>query len=115
MGRQREFKNRETISVTLEKDELQSLEEIRWREHLDMTKVARKAILEYIRNHAEGNTTFKLDKWNEDENFQAVPTISARPEIWYNHLSDCSDKELTQIMIQTTRINQQCKSIKGLK
>jgi len=116
MGRPRKYREgKEQVALYLEPDELKVFDDIRWREHKERAELARLAVLEYLKNHAEGNTTFRLDKWNEDENFKAIPTISSRSEIWYNHLKDCSEQELTEIMIQTTRINQQCKTIKGIK
>ena len=116
MGRPKIYKHgREEIGCYLNIDEYEAFEDIRWRERKGKTEIAREAILEYIKNHSEGNITFKLDKWNEDENFKAVPTLSSRSEIWYNHLKDCNPKELTDIMIYTTRINQQCKALKGIK
>ena len=109
------LKDAAKVQASIEKEEKKALEEIRWREHNSESEIVRKAIIEYIKAHMEGNETFKLEKWNEDPGFKAVPTISARSEIWYNYLTECTEKDRLQIQIQANHINQQCKNIKGVK
>jgi len=92
--------------------EKEKLEEIRWRERKSMSQIIRLAIDEYIQSHAEGNSTFRLDKWNEDPDFKAVPTINSKSETWFKYLQDCSKEERLDIQIKTNHINQQCKAIK---
>lgn len=66
-----------STSFRLEKEEYEELEKIRWREHDDLGDVIRKACLEYIRLHQEGNDTFKLDTWNLNPMAQAIPNLFA--------------------------------------
>jgi len=107
LGRDQEFKNKKVIGVNLEDEEKKALKDIALRESGgDISPVARKAILEYIEHHKEGNNTFKLDTWNEDPEFKAVPTISSKPETWYKYLNECTDKERLNIQVLSFRINQ---------
>ena len=57
-------------SVYLDEEQLNVLDEIRWRERKSTSALVRKAIEEYINNHAEGNDCFTLDKWQEDPHFK---------------------------------------------
>ncbi len=93
-------------------EELEMLEEIRWREKKSMSALVRRAIDEYIASHKEGNDTFRLDNWNEDPNFKAVPTILSRQEIWYKYLLECSPQERMEIQKKAVSIKNQCLSIK---
>ena len=108
MGRPREFKNPIDLGVRVESEELDALEDIRWREHKERAEIIRIAIQEYIRNHAEGNNTFRLDKWNEDPTFTAIPTLLSKSETWYKYLQECSKEERLRIQIQANQINKQC-------
>lgn len=115
MGRKQEVQNPKFIGGDIEQEDWEALEKIRWREHKERTEILRVAIQEYVRNHAEGNSTFKLDKWNEDPNFKAIPTILSRSEIWYKYLEECSPEERLQIQIQANHINKQCVNINSQK
>lgn len=45
------------------------------REGLDFTDWCRRMATEYIKNHKEGNSTFKLEKWTLDPDFLALPSL----------------------------------------
>ena len=107
MARPKEFEDRTTISVTLEKKEFKSLQLIRRREGLDLTEVGRKAILEYIKGHEEGNSTYPLDRWQTDPNFTAIPTLWASLEIWKNYVRDCSKEEVTKISTKLKQLSRE--------
>ena len=100
MARPSEFKERKGISGTLEKAEFEALEEIRWREHKELTEVIRLAIQEYIRNHAEGNETFKMDDWQTDPNFKAIPSLFGADEKWKLCFQNSNFEERTKLMIR---------------
>lgn len=95
----REFKERRQMLTILEKEELEAFEEIRWREHLSLSELGRKAIVEYINAHGEGNDTFKLDSWNENPNFQAVPSI-LNPDwkTWKTYFEDCNKEDFFKLL-----------------
>ena len=105
MPRPPTFKERETIGITLEAEELKAFDEIRWREHKERTKLGRDAILEYIKSHSEGNDTFKLDNWNDDPNFQAVPTIFSDREKWITYYQDSNEKDRMRLRIQAVDLS----------
>ena len=99
------------VSLYIDPTEMNMMEEIRWREHKSMSEIVRKAISEYIKSHGSGNETFKLDNW-ENPDFKAIPTILSRSESWYHYLEECTEQELTDIMLKTMSINKQCQNIK---
>jgi len=85
------------ISVYADSEQMELVEEIRWREHLSKSELVRKALSEYLKAHANGNSTFKLDNWAENSNFRAIPTIMADSETWKSYLRDCGPEELRDL------------------
>ena len=85
---------------------LDALEEIRWREHKSMSAIVRMALAEYVRQHKEGNDHFKLDTWQEDPDFRAMPTILASKDKWNEYIKQCNDQELTKLSIQSIHITE---------
>jgi len=104
MGRPAEFKERKGISGYLELNEFNDLEEIRWREHKDFSDILRLAVQEYIRNHKEGNDAFKLDDWQEDPNFKAIPTLFGPNEKWKLCFENSTFEERTNLMIRLKQL-----------
>lgn len=92
-------------SVYLDEEQLKVLEEIRWRERKSVSALMRKAVEEYINNHAEGNDCFTLDKWQDDPHFKAVPTLLADKEKWNNYVDSCGDQECTDIALMANYIH----------
>lgn len=98
------------ISLYVDPEQMEVLEEIRWREHQSMSSIVRKAVQEYIKAHGSGNDTFRLDNWSEDPTFQVVPTIFSEPVKWFKYLQDCKPDERAKILkaaniIRTNAIN----------
>lgn len=91
-------------SFYLSEDQIQKLEEARWRERKSQSEIVREAIDDWLRNHSEGNSTFKLDKWQEDPEFKAIPTLLSHPEKWFNYIKECNDSELTKIGLMSNKI-----------
>jgi len=91
-------------SIYLDEEQLNVLDEIRWRERQSKSAIIRKAIEEYINNHAEGNDCFTLDKWQEDPNFKAVPSLMSDKERWNKYVESCNDKEITELASKVTYI-----------
>lgn len=116
MGRTQELRNPRRLNGEVEKEIFDEFEKI-WRRDgfSGKSELLRKIVTEYVSTHAEGNSTFKLDKWNEDPQFKAVPTILSRSETWYKYLQECSPQERLQIQIQANHINKQCININSLK
>lgn len=98
MGRNREYKERVGVTAYLEAEEFKALEEIRWRDHKDLTEVIRLSVLDYIKAHGAGNECFRLDEWQRDPTFQAVPTVFSANEHWTKYVDDCDKKERLKIL-----------------
>jgi hypothetical protein len=96
-----------SCSFYVDPEQRKILEEIRWREHKSFSEIVRKAVDEFIKSHQEGNDTFRLDKWQEDPEFQAVPTILAPTQKWYSYLNDCDKDDLTKIAVSAKNILKQ--------
>ena len=105
-----------TISYKEDKDNvIAELEVIAARERKSRSQLVMELIESYVKAHSTCNSTFKLDMWNENPGFKAVPTIMASQETWFNYLNECSDKERLDIQIKTTHINEQCRFINPRK
>lgn len=94
-------------SFYLSEDQIEKLEEIHWREKKSVSEIAREAIDDWLRNHAEGNSTFRLDIWQEDPEFKAIPTLLSSQEKWNKYIEECcNDSELTNISVMANHIHQ---------
>src|SRR4029078_7089435 len=81
MGRPEKFKNPVSTSFRLEQEEYEQVDKIRWREHADFGEIVRRAVQDYIKIHSSGNSTFKLDDF-QDPNFIAMPATMSSKERW---------------------------------
>ena len=94
-----------SISYKEEKEGiLTELDVIAARERKSRSEMIVSLIEEYVRAHGSGNDSFKLDNWQDDPEFQAVPTILAEKEKWDSYLEECNDEELTKIAISAKQI-----------
>lgn len=89
---------------------LHELNVIAAREGKKRSEIIVQVLEEYVKAHSSGNDSFKLDNWQEDPEFQAVPTILSDPQKWFKYLSDCTPEERTKILkaantIRTNAIN----------
>jgi len=93
--------NPRNITSIVEKDEREKLEEIGWREHLTVSEISRKAIQEYIKNHGEGNSTFRLEQF-QDPDFVAMPAFASPMMKWTKFIDECVDttKECKEIELK---------------
>jgi len=99
------------ISLYVDPEQMKVLEEIRWREHQSMSSIVRRALTEYIKAHGAGNETFRLDNWQSNPTFQAVPTILSDNERWRSHLKDCNRDEKLKLLKQANMIRSQIISV----
>ncbi len=109
MGRYIEMKDKKRglpVSIYLEAQQAAALEEIHWRERKSVSELVRIAVSDYIKAHGSGNDTFKLDNWNKDPTFQAVPTILSENEKWLSYLESCTPEERRRILKQSNTIRQ---------
>jgi hypothetical protein len=86
------------LSLYVDPEQMEVLEEIRWRERQSMSSIVRRALHEYIKAHGSGNDTFKLDNWREDPEFQAVPTLFSSQERWTAYIDQCDKKERLKVL-----------------
>lgn len=97
-----------SFSYPSEKEEvIRELRVIAAREGKSQSNLICDIIEEYVKNHSEGNTTFKLDNWTEDPNFKALPTLLAPKEKWTKYVEECNDKECTSIALMANHINKE--------
>jgi hypothetical protein len=115
MGRPNVFRNPKDIHVVVEKEELDEFNTIRLREGRGIAEMGRKAFLEYVRNHKAGNSTFPLEKWQEDPNFQVMPTIYARKEVWIQHFKDLKISERKELLARLNELRKLCVTSGPLK
>ena len=98
------------MSLYLDRNEMELLEEMRWREHKSMSAMVRKAIAEYIRVHGSGNETYKLDNW-KDPNFQAVPAYYSPIDDWVSHYRNSNEKDKTQLRIRAIELQKKFRMV----
>ncbi len=106
-GRPREMgsgKRGFNVSLYVDPEQMEALEEIRWRERQSMSSIIRRAVHEYIKAHGSGNDTFTLDNWKEDPEFQAVPTLFSDNERWIKYVDQCDKKDKLKILKITSFI-----------
>lgn len=84
---------------------LKELDIIAVREDKTRSELVCNLIKDYVKAHSEGNSTFKLDKWQEDPEFKAIPTLLSDPDKWFDYISECSDSELTKIGVMSNKIH----------
>ena len=100
-GAPRKYKNPKRLTLWLDERLVSEMDEIRWRERKSFNEMLNKAVNEYIEHHKEGNETFKLDQWQDDPDFLALPATMASKEKWQRYVSECNNEELTQLGIQS--------------
>ena len=81
------------------------------RERKDTSKIIVELIEDYVKGHSEGNSTFKLDKWNEDPDFQAVPALMSDQIKWRKHYKNSDTKARTDIRVKLIQIMNQIDSV----
>ena len=97
-----------SVSFYVDPEQKKILEDIRWREHKTFSEIVRKAVDEYISKHADGNDTFKLDKWSENPDFQITPAFDSASLTWSAFLKDCNKQELVDKSIKAKEILDKC-------
>ena len=74
---------------------MEEFKKIAQREGKTMAGLLKEILVNYVKAHKEGNSTFELTKWVNNPNFHVVPTIA---EMWScEMLSKLDDKELEDL------------------
>jgi len=103
MGAPTKLKNPRMISAEVEEDILEEFNKIWRRDGLSgKSELLRKVITEYVVNHAEGNDSFKLDSWQEDPEFKALPAFMSPKEKWLAYIKEQTDKEERLKILETS-------------
>jgi hypothetical protein len=110
-GQPRKYKDPKRVSLLLDRDICEAMNEIRWRERKSLNEMINRALTEYVKAHGAGNDTFKLDNWNEDPTFQVVPTIFSDSQRWFEYLKDCNKQDLLKILKHANTIRQHAISL----
>lgn len=95
-------------------DKIEIFKELRLiaaREGKSQSELIVEILEEFVKNHAEGNDTFKLDNWQEDPEFIALPTLLSPKDKWNNFVKDCSDDDCVKIASMAKFIHE-CVSIR---
>lgn len=91
-----------SFSYPSEKEEImKELRIIAAREGKSQSNIICDIIEEYVKNHLEGNSTFKIDNWVDNSEFKALPALLSPKEKWDSYLEECSNKECTDIAIMS--------------
>jgi hypothetical protein len=99
MTRAVEYQNRHIFTTSSEKAVYDEFYRICRRDGKPLNSIIQNFMEDYIKAHGEGNSTFKLDKWAEDPNFKAMPTLLGKDSSWFEYEKECSEEELTKIAI----------------
>jgi len=65
------------------------------REGKPLAQLIKQQLAKYVKEHGEGNPAFPLDKWTEQPDFKAFPTLGEAPERY--PLEKMSDADLMEM------------------
>jgi hypothetical protein len=74
-GRPKEYRSRTTISVSLEQELLEAFKRVAVREGKPVNRLIQEFMRDYVKKHGSGNPAFPLDKWVDNPELSAHPTI----------------------------------------
>ena len=89
------------ISISYKGDKSSMVEKfnsITEREGKTRSELILELIEEYVKNHAEGNPVYPLDKWQEEPDFQVLPTITTTDEKWNSYCKSLSKDEKAELI-----------------
>lgn len=79
-GRPQVYKSRTIYTFSVEKELLDRFREIARREGKAVSHLLQELIEDYIKRHGDGNPCFRLDKWVEEPEMVAFPTLGEEPK-----------------------------------
>jgi hypothetical protein len=71
------------FTLYISKDKIpvfEKMKEIAKREGRPLSAIIWSLLEEYVKKHGEGNPSFRLEKWIEQPNFKAFPTLGEIPD-----------------------------------
>ena len=97
MESQESEKGRRMTSFVLDIELLNRFKKIAGREETSMTDLLTNFMKEYIKQHGDGNPSFELTQWIDNEDFKVVPALWSKVENWNKYLSGCTKQELENL------------------
>lgn len=71
---------------------IEEFKKIAQREGRSKSELAMDLIEQYVKNHSAGNSTFKIDDF-QDPNFKAMPATMSSQEKWSKFIREHTNKE----------------------
>jgi hypothetical protein len=99
-GRPKQYDHRTIFSLSIEEQVLEEFKKIARREGKDMNRILHDHIQSYIKEHSEGNSQFRLDKWYQESDFKVTPAFLESSDKWSKYMEECDAKELARIQGQ---------------
>ena len=90
---------------------LDELDVIAAREKKSKSELIMDLIAEYVKNHSAGNPEFKLDNWQYNPGFEAVPAFFSDPLKWRKHYTDSNKDSRTKIKVQLNQLSKQVNNV----
>lgn len=78
-------------SVYLDSDQVEILHDLRKRDDSSISAVIRNAVEVYIEQEANKSDCYKLDNWQEDPNYRAMPSLLADRSKWDKYIQEYAD------------------------
>lgn len=89
--KERKIKNIRTYYLANDDFELQEkIEDIAYRERVNVSAVVIDALKEYIIKHGSGNPVYTLDEFTDSFDMKSVPAVFKDRGIWDEFLQECN-------------------------
>ena len=79
-GRPSEYRSRVVYTFSCEAELLERFKEVARREGRPVSRLLQELMEDYLKKHGRGNPAFPLDKWVENKDFIAFPTLGEKPD-----------------------------------
>ena len=78
-GRPPEYRSRVVYTFSCEAELLERFKEVARREGRPVSRLLQELMEDYVKKHGRGNPAIPLDRWVEDVEFVAMPTLGEKP------------------------------------
>ena len=97
-GRPPEYRNRVIYTFSCEAELLERFKEIARREGKPVSRLLQELMEDYLKKHGRGNPAIPLERWVEDKEFVAMPTLGEKPnpELVQNMDNDMLERYVVQ-------------------
>src|SRR4030095_7113963 len=94
---------------------LEMLDELAEQEGKSTSELIMQLIAEYVKGHGKGNPSFKLDQWEENPEFKAVPALFEKSEKWYKYYEDSDEDDKVALKVAINAISNIIENIDALE